>query len=143
MGLFKVMSIGASGLAAQRIRMEVLATNLSNISTTRGPGGGPYQRKVPIFRAVEVGSEFANAIDQQRKLYGVEVEKVIEDGRAPIQVYEPGHPDADAEGYVRYPNINLMEEMVGLMSAARSYEANLAAITAAKEMAKKAIELGR
>ncbi len=123
--------------------MEVASSNLSNVSTTRGPDGGAYRRKVAIFRSVEVGSDFAQVMDDQRKQYQVEVDKVIDDGREPVLVYEPDHPDADEDGYVSYPNINVMEEMVGVMSAARSYEANLSAVNAAKEMAKKAIELGR
>ena len=143
MGLMNVLKIGSSGLAAQRLRMEVLSSNLSNVNTTRGVNGRPYERMTPLFRAAPSGTEFASVLDQQRKLYEVRVDKVVKDGRDPIRVYEPGHPDADDEGYVRYPNINVMEEMVGLMSASRSYEANLSAIMAAKEAAKKALELAR
>ncbi len=146
MGLFNVMAIGSSGLNAQRIRMDVHSANLANMNTTRGVDGGPYRRRVPLLRAVEVenfGSDFAEIVDQQRKLFEVEVQKVVDDGRAPILVHEPDHPDADENGFVAYPDINMMEEMAGLMSAARSYEANVSAITAAKEMAKKALELGR
>ena len=143
MGLYNVMAIGSTGLAAQRTRMEVLASNLSNVNTTHGPDGKPYQRLVPLFKAVENGSDFASELEGQRKLYEVEVEGVKKDGRDPIQVYEPEHPDADENGYVSYPNINMVEEMVGVMSAARSYEANLTVVNAAKEMAKKAIDLSR
>ncbi len=146
MGLFNVMAIGSSGLNAQRVRMDVYSANLANINTTRGADGGPYRRQVPIMRAVEVesiGSDFAKIVDRQRRLFEVEIQKVVDDGRAPTLVHEPDHPDADENGDVAYPNINMMEEMTGLMSAARSYEANLSAITAAKEMAKKALELGR
>lgn len=143
MGLMNVLKIGSSGLAAQRLRMEVLSSNLSNVNTTRGVNGRPYERMTPLFRAAPNGTEFASVLDQQRKLYEVRVDKVVKDGRDPVRVYEPGHPDADDEGYVAYPNINVMEEMVGLMSASRSYEASLSAITAAKEAAKKALELAR
>ncbi|MBZ0271682.1 flagellar basal body rod protein FlgC [bacterium] len=142
MGFYNIMAIGASGLSAQRLRMEVASSNLSNANTT-SKTGKTYRRLVPIFKAVGNGNDFASAIDEQRKLYEVMVDKVVEDKRDPIEVYEPDHPDANAEGYVRYPNINPSEEMVGLMSAARGYEANLTAINAAKEMAKKALELAR
>jgi len=143
MGLYNVMAIGSSGMKAQRLRMEVLSTNLSNINTTKGPKGGPYQRMVPIFKAVEVGSDFAQVLGQERKLFEVMIDRVQEDGRDPIQVYEPNHPEANENGYVFYPNISMSEEMVGIMSAARSYEASLTAVNAAKEMAKKALEIAR
>lgn len=143
MGFMNVMKIGSTGLAAQRLRMEVLASNLSNINTTRGVNGRPYERMVPLFRAEENGTDFASELDRQRKLFEVRVDKVVKDGREPLRVYEPNHPDADGEGYVLYPNINLMEEMVGMMSASRAYEANLQSISAAKELGKRALELGR
>ncbi len=146
MGFFNVMAIGSSGLNAQRVRMDVYSSNLANMNTTRGVDGGLYRRQVPILKAVEtkqVGSDFASIVDRQRKLFEVEIQKIVDDGRAPVLVHEPDHPDADENGDVAYPDINMMEEMTGLMSAARSYEANLSAITAAKEMAKKALELGR
>lgn len=143
MGLYNVMAIGSSGLSAQRLRMEVLSSNLSNVNATNGPDGKTFQRMVPLFEAVENGSEFASVDESQRKLYAVKVSDVKKDKRDPIEIYDPGHPDADENGYVSYPNINVVEEMVGIMSAARSYEANLTVINAAKEMAKKALELAR
>ena len=141
MGLYRVMAIGSTELAAQRLRMEALSSNLSNVNTTAGPDGRVYQRRMPVFRAEQVGNDFASTLDAQRKLYEVRVDRITTDKRDPIMAYDPGHPDANAEGYVAYPNINTMEEMVGLMSAARNYEANLTAVNAAKEMAKRAIEL--
>ncbi|MCZ7584242.1 MAG: flagellar basal body rod protein FlgC [Deltaproteobacteria bacterium] len=143
MGFYNVMAIGSSGMRAQRVRMEVLSSNLSNINTTRSADGRPYQRMVPVFRAQEVGSEFATVLQDERKLYEVMVDEVKTDDREPIQVYEPDHPDADENGYVYYPNISTAEEMVSIMSATRGYEANLTAVNAAKEMAKRAIELAR
>ena len=143
MGLYNIMAIGSTGLAAQRVRMEVLSSNLSNVNSTRGPNGKPYQRLVPVFKSVENNPGFENVLEGQKRLYEVEVASIKKDKRDPIEVYEPDHPDADENGYVRYPNINVVEEMVGVMSASRSYEANLTVVTAAKEMAKKALELAR
>jgi flagellar basal-body rod protein FlgC len=137
------MSIAASGLHAQRVRMEVLSSNLANISTTRGPDGGPYRRQAAVFRAVPVEEDnFQSVLDERRRLYGVEVEKVEPDNREPLMVYDPDHPDADSQGFVAMPNINLVEEMTDLMNAARSYEANLAALQTAKNMVQLALSLG-
>ncbi len=139
-----VMSIAASGLHAQRVRMEVLSSNLANINTTRGPDGGPYRRLSPVFRAVPVEEgTFQSTLDEQRRLYGVRVEKIEPDSREPLMVYDPDHPDADDQGFVAMPNINLVEEMTDLLNAARSYEANLAALQTSKAMTQQALSLGR
>jgi flagellar basal-body rod protein FlgC len=143
MGLFSVMSLGASGLKAQRVRMEVISSNLANLQTTKTSKGGPYRRRVVQFESAPVTNDFASIMDQQRKLYEVRVKGVKEDNREPNWIYDPAHPDANEEGYVGMPNINMVEEMVNMMSASRSYEANLTSINAAKEMAKKALELGK
>ena len=139
-----VMSIAASGLHAQRVRMEVLSSNLANINTTRGPDGGPYQRLSPVFRAVPVEEgTFRSTLDEQRRLYGVRGEKIEPDSREPLMVYDPDHPDADDQGFVAMPNINMVEEMTDLLNAARSYEANLAALQTSKAMTQQALSLGR
>jgi len=143
MALMNVMEIASSGLQAQRLRMQIVSSNLANINTTKGPGGEPYRRMAPVFESVEIGNDFQNSLDEQRKLYGVAVDKVADDSRDPLLVYDPDHPDADARGFVAMPNINLVEEMTDLMNAARSYEANLAAMQTAKNMAKQALGLGR
>ncbi len=138
------MQIGASGLTAQRQRMDAIASNLANIETTRTPEGGPYKRKDVIFTALPLDpfSVTLNDVlaDQVRK---VMVTEVVEDQSPPIMVYNPNHPDANRDGYVAMPNINLMEEMVNLINATRSFEANVQSINAAKSMALRAIDLGR
>jgi flagellar basal-body rod protein FlgC len=123
--------ISASGLSAQRTRLDLIAGNLANVETTRAPGGGPYRRLLPVF-----GSRGGNP-------GGVEVMGTVADAREPRRVHQPGHPDADAEGFVDYPNVNVVEEMVDLVSAVRSYEANAAAFAAAKTMAQHALDLCR
>jgi flagellar basal-body rod protein FlgC len=138
-----VMAIAASGLHAQRIRMQAVSANLANMQTTRGPDGGPYRRQVTLLRAAPDGDGFASELEDQRKLYAVRVEKVTAVNREPIWTYDPDHPDADERGYVAMPNINLVEEMTDMMNASRSYEANLAALQAAKNMSRQAIDLAR
>ena len=143
MSLFTVMSIGASGLRAQRVRMEVTSSNLANLQTTNTTEGGPYQRRVVLFEAKPVKNDFASSLNKFQRNYEVNVKKVTTDDRDPIWIYDPEHPDADEDGYVAMPNINLVEEMINMMSASRSYEANLTVINAAKQMARKALDLGR
>jgi len=141
MSLIRAMSINASGLKAQRMRMEISSSNLANINSTRTADGMPFRRMVPVFKATSVDNEpFADVL--QNELKGVEVMQVRPDLRDPVLIYDPGHPDADTDGYVAMPNINLMEEMITLIGASRSYEAGLMAIDAAKGMAMKALELG-
>jgi flagellar basal-body rod protein FlgC len=142
--LFSVLSIGASGMAAQRTRAEVLAENLANAETTRTPEGGPYRRKDVVFESAPVASPFASAFEAQiQSAGGVAVADWITDARDPERRYLPGHPDADADGYVAYPRINPAEDMVDLMGAARGYEANVAAISAVKDMIQRSIDLLR
>ena len=144
MDFFSAMKIGASGLTAQRQRMDTIASNLANIETTRTPEGGPYKRKDVMFAALPLDpftTTFNDALaDQVRQ---VKVTEVVEDQSAPTMVFNPNHPDANAEGYVAMPNINLMEEMVNLINATRSFEANIQSVNAAKSMALRAIDLGR
>ena len=143
MGLFSIMSTSASGLRAQRVRMEVTSSNVANLQTTKTSEGGPYRRRIVQFEARPVKSDFEQVLDRQSGIFEVQVRKVATDRRDPIWIYDPEHPDADDKGYVAMPNINMVEEMVNMMSAGRSYEANLTVINAAKAMAKKALELGR
>ncbi len=142
MDFFTAMEIISSGMGAERVRMNVTASNLANAQTTRTPGGGPYQRRDPVFTASPVpGNEFASELDGA--LQTVEVTDVIADPAPPRTVHDPGHPDADERGYVRLPNVNMVEEMVNMLTAARSYEAGLSAMRSLIDMANKALTLGR
>ncbi len=145
MSLFSALSVSASGLQAQRTRAELLVENLANAETTRTPEGGPYRRKDTVFSAEPVASPFGSVFENEigAQGTGVRVSDVIEDTSAPEKRYLPGHPDADAQGYVAFPHINPAEDMVDLMSATRSYEANVAAITAVKDMITHSIDLLR
>jgi len=139
------MKISASGLNVQRKRMDTIASNLANIETTRTPEGGPYRRKDVVVSSMPLGDDFAVSLN--RELAGsvrqAVVAKIVEDQTEPILVFNPDHPDANEEGYVALPNINLMTEMVNMINATRSFEANVQAIEAAKSMALRAIDLGR
>ncbi|MBI3327979.1 MAG: flagellar basal body rod protein FlgC [Nitrospinae bacterium] len=137
--------ISASGLQAQRLRMNTISSNLANIQSTRTAQGGPYRRKEVIFTGVPLPEQtFGRALTLATSpLQAVQVTAIMEDTRDPKRIFDPGHPDADSDGVISLPNINLMEEMVNLMSATRSYEANITVIDAAKNMALKALEIGR
>jgi flagellar basal-body rod protein FlgC len=139
--LFSVLSIGASGMQAQRTRAEMLVENLANSETTRTPEGGPYRRKDVVFETSEIASPFASVFRTQLQGEGVQVSEVLTDTADPEKRYMPGHPDADPDGYVAFPNVKPAEDMVDLMGAARSYEANVAAIGAVKDMIQKSIDL--
>ena len=142
MSLFSALSVGASGMAAQRTRAELLVENLANAETTRTPEGGPYRRKDAVFESTPVDSPFSSVFGQEmNQASGVTVASVITDSREPEKRYVPGHPDADANGYVAFPRVNPAEDMVDLMGAARGYEANVAAIGAVKDMIQRSIDL--
>jgi flagellar basal-body rod protein FlgC len=142
MSLFSVLSIGASGMAAQRTRAELLAENLANAETTRTPEGGPYRRKDVVFASADIDSPFASTFQSElESAGGVAVDNILVDTRDPERRYMPGHPDADADGYVAFPRINPAEDMVDLMGATRGYEANVAAISAAKDMIEHSLDL--
>ena len=145
MSLFSTLSVSASGMSAQRARAEVLVENLANAETTRTPQGGPYKRKDVVFAPDAAASPFAAVFQTQlgSGLTGVKVAAVIEDAREPEKRYLPGHPDADANGYVTFPNVNPAEDMVDLMSASRGYQANVAAMSAVKDMIHRSIDLLR
>ncbi|MBY0553655.1 flagellar basal body rod protein FlgC [bacterium] len=138
--------IGGSGMAAQRARMNTISSNMANINTTRTPEGGPYRRKDVVFEAIPDSKSFGDIMsvnDPKSDFNRVQVTDVVYDKKAPILKYDPSHPDANPEGYVAYPNINLMEEMTNMIQASRSYEANVQAIQATKDMALSALEIGR
>jgi flagellar basal-body rod protein FlgC len=140
MSLITAIKINASGLTAQRQRVEVSSGNLANSETTRTAEGGAYRRKDVVFHSTTFGESFESA---RGGAEGVEVTDIVQDMRPFDRRFAPGHPDADKEGYVNYPNVNSMEEMANLVSAARSYEANLAAINIVKSMISKTLEIGR
>jgi flagellar basal-body rod protein FlgC len=144
MNLFEQIRVSGGAMAAERLRAEVVAGNMANMETTRSVEGGPYRRKQVVFAAerppfrmvlagARAGVEGASG--------GVRVAGIVNDAREPIKRYEPGHPDADAEGYVSYPNIDPVEETVDLMSAVRSYELNASAVQAAKQMIQQSLQL--
>ena len=138
--------IGSSGMAAQRARMNTISSNLANINTTRTPEGGPYRRKDVVFEAIPDTKNFGdilNVDDPKADFNRVQVTDIVYDKKAPLLKYEPNHPDANADGYVAYPNVNMMEEMTNMLQASRSYEANVQAIQATKDMALSALEIGR
>jgi flagellar basal-body rod protein FlgC len=146
MSLLPGMEASASGLTAQRFRLDVIADNIANVSTTRTSEGGPYRRHFALFQAREASAGpivpdlFREALDQPGR--GVRVVAVDVD-RGPLRmVYDPDHPDADADGYVSYPNVDIAREMVDMISATRAYEANATAISSAKDMASRALQIG-
>ena len=145
MDFFDAIHTSSSGLSAQRLRMNLISGNLANVNTTRTREGGPYRRKEAIFAARPLEESFQKILSdrQNKQLSMVQVDRVIEDSNPPVMKYDPQHPDADEKGYVAMPNINVMEEMVNMISATRSYEANVAALKAAKEMASRALEIGK
>jgi flagellar basal-body rod protein FlgC len=150
MGIFDSMNVSASGLTAERLRMNVVAENLANAQTTRGANGQPYRRKEVILQEVPTGgfgASLASAMGPRAasgsRPGGVEVAGIAEDASNFKTVYDPSHPDADAQGYVRMPNVDTVAEMVDLISASRSYDANVTAMQAAKQMFSKTLELLR
>ena len=151
MSLFDSMNISATGLTAQRLRMDVISQNMANINTTRTEDGTPYKRKITLFQEIKGGAIFTDYLDDALRRtadrsfegQGVRVSEIVNDETEGSKVYEPGHPDADAEGYVTMPNVNMVAEMVNMISASRSYEANITAINTTKAMIAKTLEIGR
>lgn len=140
MNFLDSLNTSAAGLNAQRLRMNLISSNMANVNTTRTEVGGPYKRKDAVFEAV--GKNRFN-YSFEAALCEVQVKEIVEDSRPPILKYDPGHPDANQNGYVAMPNINVIEEMVNMISASRSYEANVSAIKTSKDMVKAALEIGR
>ena len=145
MDFAKGLRVSSSALSANRLRMNTISSNIANVNTTRTPEGGPYRRKDVIFEAIPETKNFGEILTAQpdRNIQRVQVTDIHVDRGAPIFKYEPNHPDANEEGYVAYPNVNLMEEMTNMIQATRAYEANVSAMTATKDMAAKALEIGR
>ena len=146
MDLGQTLEISASGLRAQRLRLDVVASNLANAGSTRNADGtGPYRRRAVVFRSAPVEHGFEQALQsstQARAVRTVEVARIVEDQSPPRMVHNPEHPDANEEGYVAYPNVNTVTEMVDLMTATRSYEANVQAIHALRAMSEAALSIG-
>lgn len=143
---FTGMRISGSGMAAQRMRMNTISSNIANINTTQTPEGGPYRRKDVVFEAMPDSKNFGDIVSPtsaKADFQRVQVSDIISDRKAPMLKYEPDHPDANSEGYVAYPNINLMEEMTNMIQATRSYEANVSAMQATKDIALSSLEIGR
>ena len=145
MDFFDAIHTSSSGLSAQRLRMNLISGNLANVNTTRTREGGPYRRKEAVFAARPLEGSFYKILSDRlnRQLSVVKVDRVLEDSNQPVMKYDPQHPDADEKGYVAMPNINVMEEMVNMISATRGYEANVTALKAAKDMAARALEIGK
>lgn len=134
MSVFSGMRISASGLAAERLKMDIISSNVANVKTTRTENGGAYVRKVASFK---------ENFDEKLGMLGVKAVAIEEDKSPLRKVYEPNHPDADEEGYVEYPNVDLLVEMSDLISASRAYESNIDTLNAQKNMISKALEIGR
>ncbi len=143
---FTGLRISSSGMTAQRTRMNTISSNIANINTTKTPEGGPYRRKDVVFESMPDAKSFGDVLlktDPRENFHRVQVTDVISDRKAPLMKYEPDHPDANPDGYVAYPNINLMEEMTNMIQSSRAYEANVSALQATKDMALSALEIGR
>lgn len=134
MSMFNALKISSSGLTAERLRMDTISSNIANVNTTRGEDGKPYVRKIAVFREI---------LDDKTSGAGVKAEKIVDDPSPLRKEYDPSHPDADEEGYVTLPNVNILNEMADMISASRSYEANIDTLNANKSMFMKALEIGR
>ena len=145
MDFFTAMDVSASGLTAERERLNVASSNLANVNSTRGADGGPYRRLDVVLasRPVQGGIPGARAGGGNTPAYGAVVQQVVSDQTAPRTEYDPGHPDADVDGYVSYPNVKPVEEMVDMITASRAYEAGISALGTAVSMAERALSIGR
>lgn len=149
MNIFSSMNISASALTAEKTRIDLISKNIANVNTTRTNGGVPYRRQVPVFQE-EKNSKFSSFLNKEinnqsrgNELGGVRITKIVED-ETPFKLkYEPGHPDADSDGYVKMPNVDTVKEMVDMISAQRGYDANVTAINSSKSMLMKALDIGR
>lgn len=145
MSLLSSISVSASGMSAERERAEVLVENIANADTTRTPEGGPYRRRDVVFQSDSVSSPFSSVFQGQldSQARGVSISDIVVDNSEPERRYMPGHPDADQNGYVAMPRVNPAQDMVDLLGASRSYQANVSAISAVKDMIQKSIDLFR
>jgi flagellar basal-body rod protein FlgC len=144
MNLFSAMEITASGLGAERVRINALSSNLANARTTQTPQGGPYRRLDPVFRSVPVATRMQemSADPDAWNSYLVEASEMRQDDSPPQRIYDPNHPDADTDGFISLPNVNVVEEMVNLITASRAYEAGVTVMQSIKGMARSAINIG-
>ena len=141
MGLNQAMEISVSGIDANRIHMEIISSNLANINTTRSVGGGPYRRKIPVFMEKQLDFESSLRKAQGKMGGGVELADIIEDNSTFPKVYNPGHPDADEEGFVSLPNVSMSKEMIDMVYVSRMYEANITVFNATKKMAQDTLTI--
>jgi flagellar basal-body rod protein FlgC len=140
---FNSLRISASGLSAERLRMDTISSNIANVSTTRGEDGQPYRRKIAVFQE-NLNSEIDKKTGKVKEtMLGVKAVGIEDDKSELKRVYDPSHPDADEEGYVNMPNVNILNEMADMIAATRSYEANVNAMNSEKSMFLKALEIGR
>ena len=140
--MYDVMDVLANGLSAARLRINVLASNIANADTTKTPEGGPYKRRDVVQVAVPASGSFSSVLDKM-SLYKPTIQAVIADQSAPRKVYQPGHPDADQDGFVAYPNINVVATMTDLMTASRLYQANVTALDAVRRMEQEALRISQ
>jgi len=145
MEFLRSFNISGSGLTAQKMRMDVIAQNIANAEVTKTEDGSPYRRKMVVLSSIKQNYSFKDALNKASNLNGggVQVNSIVEDQSELLPVYNPNHPDANAEGYVMLPNVNTGQEMIDMLSASRAYEANVTAFNATKAMALKALEIGR
>lgn len=148
MGLFRAIDAAASGMTAERLRMDVISNNIANVNTTRTAEGGPYRRQMVVFEPRSEQASFGQVLSRQMETgmeagNGVRVTGITKDNSPFKLMYDPNHPDANQDGYVELPNINIVSEMVDMITATRAYEANVAAVNAAKSMAMKALDIGK
>jgi flagellar basal-body rod protein FlgC len=143
MDFYSAMEVISSGLTSQRVRLNTTSSNLANANTTRTEEGGPYRRRDPIYRAASMNPENAFSDKLEQAVRGVEVTEIVKDEGPARKVFDPQHPDAGEDGYVEFPNVNMVEEMVNMVMASRAYEAGVTAMRSVKSMANKAIGLGQ
>lgn len=144
MSMFDYLTISATALTAEKTRIDIIAKNMANANTTRASGGMPYRRQVPIFKEHGVNS-FEKMLNRKMKkptMQGVRISKIVDDPSPYKTVYDPGHPDADEKGYVRMPNVDVVKEMVDMISAQRAYDSNVTAINTVKAMMNRALDIG-
>lgn len=145
MGLFNSINISSTGMTAERTRMDIISENIANANTTRTSNGTPYKRKMVVFEEnkPDFSSVLKSAVDSTNKSTGVKITNIVEDETPYKKIYEPGHPDANDEGYVEMPNVDVVKEMVDMISATRAYEANITSLNSSKSMFMKALDIGR
>lgn len=144
--MFSSFNLSASGMTAQRKRMDIISDNIANVDTTRTEDGGPYRRKMPVFQEKDQANLFASVLEKNmstKEGNGVQISSVVEDQKPFKLVHNPTHPDANEDGYVEMPNVDITTEMVDMIDASRAYEANVTAMNTLKNMATKALEIGR